>query len=66
MIDTINYKMKPDTTRYNIGVFLLTFHTRSDGLSLGEAFCQDFDLMDTTISKACNVTALQNITRNYF
>jgi hypothetical protein len=41
----LEYKVIPEPTKYNVGVFLLNFHARQDGLSLRDAFEQDFDLM---------------------
>lgn len=63
MTNTIPYNTVPQPTPYNVGVFLLNFSNRNDGMSLGEAFCSDFDLLNSSISKGCNATALKNIVK---
>lgn len=57
----IKYSVVPQPNAFNIGVFLLNFSARNDGMSLGEAFCSDFDILNTAISRSCNVTALREI-----
>lgn len=66
MLTSISYKAVPQTTAYNIAVFLLGYSSREDGLSLGEAFCQDFDIIpDIHLLRGCNATALKMIARDY-
>lgn len=66
MLTSIPYAVKPETTPYNIAVFLLNFANRTDGKALGEAFCHDFDILpDIQYLTCCNTTALRMIARDY-
>lgn len=66
MLSSIPYRAVPETTPFNVAAFLLNYNDRKDELSIGEAFCKDFDTTpDIHLLKGCNATAFRMIVENY-